>query len=75
MNASLDGSNSNISEIRKDKHSAVSAVKNNPASRIWRVAVFELAAAIFCTPTNALASGDEPSRASFRPVTSRIICK
>ena len=39
------------------------------------VAVFELAAANFCTPTNALASGDDPSRASFNPVTSRIICR
>ena len=36
------------SDILRDKHSHVSAVKNNPACNMCLVAVFEFAAANFC---------------------------
>ena len=39
------------------------------------VAVLEFKAANFCTPTKELGSGVEPSLASFKPVTARIIPK
>ena len=39
------------------------------------VGVQKLAAASFCTPTKAFLSGILPSLASFKPVTSLIICK
>ena len=75
IKASLVGEYSIISDILRDKHSAVSAVKNKPACNICLVATFEFAAASFCTPTKAFLSGILPSLASFKPVTSRIICK
>ena len=75
INASLAGWYSIISDILSDKHSQSSLVKYKPESNICLVAVFEFAAANFCTPTNALESGVEPSLASFNPVTSLIICK
>ena len=75
MNASLAGEYSITSEMRSIIFSAVSAVKKRPACNMWRVAVFELAAANFCTPNKALLSGVLPSLASLRPVASRIICK
>ena len=74
MKASLVGEYSIISDILSDKHSAVCAVKNNPAWSICLVAVFEFAAAIFWIPTRAFLSGVLPSLASFKPVVSRIIC-
>ena len=67
--------NSNTSDILKETASAVFNVKNNPLCNICLVAVFELAAANFCIPTNECLLGVLPSLASFNPVTSRIICK
>ena len=61
IKASLVGEYSIISDILRDKHSAISAVKNNPDCNICLVAVFEFAAANFCTPTNAFLSGILPS--------------
>ena len=75
IKASLVGEYSNISDILNDKHSHVSAVKNNPDCSICLVAVLLLAAAIFWTPTKALGSGLAASLASFKPVVSLIICK
>ena len=75
MKASLVGEYSITSDILSDKHSAVSAVKNKPACNICLVAVFELAAANFWTPTKAFLSGILPSLASLSPVTSLIICR
>jgi hypothetical protein len=72
---SLVGENSNTSDIRKLIASAVLAVRYKLDCNMCLVAVFEFAAASFCTPTKAFLSGMEPSLASFNPVTSRIICK
>ncbi len=47
MNDSFAGWYSSISDILKDKHSAVSLVKYKPASSICLVAVLLLAAANF----------------------------
>ena len=62
---SLLGLYSNTSDILKERFSERSEVKYNPASNMCLVAVLEFAAANFCTPTNALESGVEPSRASL----------
>ena len=75
INASLVGEYSMMSDILRDKHSAVSDVKNNPACNICLVAVLLFAAANFWTPTKAFLSGILPSLASLSPVTSLIICK
>ena len=75
MKASFVGEYSSMSDILKDNASATSAVKNIPLCKICLVATFEFAAAIFCIPTNDLASGVEASLASFKPVVSLIICK
>ena len=53
--------------------SAIERNTNKLLSNICRVAVFEFRAANFCKPTNELGSGIEPSLASFKPVTERII--
>ena len=57
------------------KTASGSDVKNKPPCNICLVATFEFAAASFCTPTKAFASGVLASLASFNPVTSLIICK
>ena len=57
------------------KSNHASAVKYSIEFNICLVAVLEFAAANFCTPTKELGSGVEPSRASFNPVTVRIISK
>ena len=75
IKASFVGEYSIISDILRDKHSQVSAVKNKPACNICLVATLEFAAASFWTPTKAFLSGILPSLASLRPVTSLIICK
>ena len=72
---SFVGPNSKTSDILREIASAVFNVKYNPDCNICLVAVFEFAAASFCKPTKAFLSGVEPSLASFKPVTSLIICK
>ena len=67
--------NSNASAILNDIFSQALSVKYKLASNICLVAIFEALAAIFCNPTNASLSGKLPSRASFSPVTSLIICR
>ena len=49
-------------------------VKYKLALLMCLVAIFDCCAAIFCKPTNVSLSGSVPSLASFKPVTSRIIC-
>jgi len=75
IKASFVGECSIISDILRDRHSATSAVRYSPACNICLVAVLELAAANFCTPTKAFLSGILPSLASFSPVASLIICR
>ena len=73
IKAFLVGEYSIISAILNDKHSATLAVKYNIDCNTCLVAVFEFAAANFCTPTKAFLSGILPSLASLSPVTSLII--
>ena len=69
------GEYSNISDILKQSCSHILCVINAPPCNICLVAVFELAAASFCTPTKAFGSGVAASLASFNPVVSLIICR
>ena len=68
-------SGNSVEDILRERDSHISAHTNSPAFNICLVAVFEFAAAIFCTPTKERSSGILPSLASFKPVVSLIICK
>ena len=74
-NWSLNSEYSKTSAVLRTIPSANLFVMYRLAFNICLVAVLELSAANFCTPTNASGFGVEPSRASFKPVTVLIISR